>query len=72
MSLQLYLDADERNDWKLIADLTDAGGWLGEKAGCNQPQDYIIAEVSPAGYFQTNQVAVDLKKFSVREIAPLS
>lgn len=69
--LQLYLDADERNDWKLIAEFTDAGGWRGEKPGCNRPQDYIISEGRPAVYFRTDQVAVELKKFSVREIAPL-
>ena len=69
--LQLYLDADERNDWKLIAELTDAGGWPGEKPGCNRQQDSIITEGRPAVYFRTDQVAVELKKFSVREIAPL-
>jgi hypothetical protein len=69
--LQLYLDADERNDWKPIAELTDAGGWLGEKPGCNRRQDYIITEGRPAVYFRTDQLAVELKKFSVREIAPL-
>ena len=69
--LQLYLDAEERNDWKLIAEFTDAGGWRGEKPGCDRPQDYIITEGRPAVYFRTDQVAVELKKFSVREVAPL-
>jgi hypothetical protein len=69
--LQLYLDADERNDWKLVSEFTDAGGWRGEKPGCDRPQDYIITEGCPAVYFRTDYVAVDLKKFSVREIAPL-
>ena len=69
--LQPYLDADERNDWKLIAEYADSGGWLGEKPGCNRSQDYIIAEGRPAVYFRTDQAAVEVKKFSVREIAPL-
>jgi hypothetical protein len=32
---------------------------------------YIIAEGRRAVYFRTDQVAVELKKYSVREIAPL-
>ena len=70
--LQLYLDTDGKNEWKLVSDYTDAGGWLGEKAGCDRPQDWIITEGRPAVYFRTDYVAVELKKFSVREIAPLS
>jgi hypothetical protein len=69
--LQLYLDADERNEWRLAAEFTDAGGWRGEKPGCDRAQDYIITEGRPAVYFRTDYTAVDLKKFSVREISPL-
>jgi hypothetical protein len=69
--LQLYLDPEERDDWKLAAEYTDRGGWRGEKPGCNRPQDYIITEGRPAVYFRTDYAAAELKKFSVREIAPL-
>ena len=69
--LQLYLDPEERNQWKLAAEFTDAGGWKGEKAGCNRPQDDILVEGRPAIYFRTDYVAVELKEFSVREVAPL-
>lgn len=69
--LQVYLDLDEQNAWKLAVQFTDAGDWLGAQAGCDRPQNYIIREGRPTVYFRTDQVAVELKKFSVREIAPL-
>ncbi len=69
--LQLYLDTEESNQWKLVSEFTDAGGWRGEKPGCDQPQDTIITEGRPAVYFRTDYVAVELKKFSVREVSPL-
>jgi hypothetical protein len=69
--LQLYLDTDEKNEWKLVSEFTDAGGWRGEKPGCDRPQDEIITYARPAVYFRTDYVAVELKKFSVREITPL-
>ena len=69
--LRLFLDTDENGEWKLISQFTDAGGWRGEKTGCNRPQDYIITEGQPAVYFRTDYVATELKKFSVREINPI-
>ena len=66
--LQLYLDVEENNQWKLEAEYTDRGGWRGEKPGCDRPQDYIVTEGRPAVYFRSDFVAVELKKFSVREI----
>ena len=69
--LQLYLDAEARNEWKLVCEYTDAGDWRGEKPGCNRPQNYIIREGRPAVYFRTDYVDVELKRFSVREVAPL-
>jgi hypothetical protein len=69
--LELYLDAEERNEWNLAAEFTDRGGWRGEKAGCNRSQEYIITEGRPAVYFRTDYVAVELKKFSVREVEAL-
>ena len=69
--LQLYLDTEESNQWKLVSEFTDAGGWLGEKPGCDRPQDYIITEGRAAVYFRSDYVAMELKKFSVREVSPL-
>ena len=69
--LELYVDPDETNDWKLIADVTDGGGWEGKEPGCNRRKDFIIAQERPAVYFRTDFVPVELKKFSVREIDPL-
>jgi hypothetical protein len=69
--LELFLDAEARGIWKRVAEVTDEGGWRGEKPGCNRPQDAIITEGRPAVYFRTDQMPVELKQFSVREIAPL-
>jgi hypothetical protein len=69
--LQMYLDPLERNEWRLVAETTDRGGWEGKEAGCDRPKDYIIAEARPSVYFRTDYVPVELKRFSVREIQPL-
>jgi hypothetical protein len=69
--LQCYLDAEARNDWKLVSEFDDTGGWRGEKPGCDRPQDQILTGAFPAVYFRADYVAVELKNFSVREIAPL-
>lgn len=71
VKLELYLDAEEKNEWKLVSEYTDKGGWRGQKPGCDKPQDYIITEGRPTVYFRTDQVDVELKKFSVREIPAL-
>jgi len=70
VKMELYLDAEEKNEWKLVSAYTDKGGWLGQKAGCDRPQDYIITEGRPTVYFRADEVDVVLKKFSIREIAP--
>ncbi len=69
--LQMYLDAEGRGDWKLAAEFKDLGDWRGEKGGCDRPQNYVITDGRPAVYFRTDYVDVELKKFSVREVAPL-
>lgn len=71
VKLQFYLDAEQRDDWKLVAEFNDSGGWRSEKPGCDRPQDMILTEAQPAVYFRADYVAVELKNFSVREIAPL-
>ncbi len=71
VKLELHLDPEAKNEWKLVSEFTDAGGWRGEKPGCNRAQDAIITEPRPAVYFRADYVDVELKKFSVREIAPL-
>lgn len=70
VKLELYLDAEEKDEWKLVSTFTDTGGWKGQKSGCDKPLDYIITEGRPTVYFRTDEVDVELKKFSVREIEP--
>lgn len=71
VKLELYLDDDASGSWKRVAALTDSGDWRGEKPGCNRPQNAILTEARPAVYFRTDQMPVELRDFSVREIAPL-
>jgi hypothetical protein len=71
VQLQLLVDLQERNDWKLVTELTDKGGWEGKEAGCDRPKDFILAGAYPAVYFRTDYVPIEVKKFSVREIEPL-
>ncbi len=71
VKLELYLDAAASGVWKRVAEFTDSGDWRGEQPGCARPQNGIIVEARPAVYFRTDQMPVELKHFSVREIAPL-
>lgn len=71
VNLRLYLDREEKNDWQLVTEYTDRGGWKGDREGCNRPLDAILREGRPVVYFRTDYAAVVLKKFSVREIPPL-
>ena len=69
--LELYLDAEANGTWKRVAELTDTGDWRGEKPGCDRPQNAILTEARPAVYFRTDQMPVELRDFSVREIEAL-
>lgn len=71
VKLELYLDADATGTWQSVAEFTDTGDWRGEKPGCDRPQNAIITEARPAVYFRTDKMPVELRAFSVREIAPL-
>ena len=71
VKLELYLDAAADGTWKRVVEYTDTGDWLGEKPGCDRPQNAILTAARPAVYFRTDQMPVELKHFSVREIAPL-
>jgi hypothetical protein len=71
VDLSLYMDEHETNDWKLMSHYVDAGDWPGEQPGCDRPINAVITEARPAVYFRTDQVDVEMKKFSVREVAPL-
>lgn len=69
--LEMFLDRSERNDWQPVVEHTDCGGWHGAKPGCDRPTDDILNTARPAIYFRTDYATVHLKKFSIREIAPL-
>ncbi len=71
VKLELYLDADATGTWKRVAELIDTGDWRGEKPGCDRPQNAILTEARPAVYFRTDQMPVELRDFSVREIEAL-
>jgi hypothetical protein len=71
VNLRLYLDPEQRNEWRQVAELTDAGGWKGGAEGCSRPTDFILKDAYPAVYFRTDYVAAEIKQFSVREIDPL-
>lgn len=71
VKIELHLDAEANGTWKRVAEFTDTGDWRGEKPGCDRPQNAILTEPRPAVYFRTDQMPVELKDFSVREIAAL-
>jgi hypothetical protein len=71
VKLQLYIDTEETNEWRLVTEMIDAGDWNGKEAGYGRPRNFILKDAYPAVYFRTDFVPVEVKKFSVREIDPL-
>ncbi len=75
VKMESYLDDKDNNDWKKVADLIDDGGWYAKSndsvfysAGCGKPKDYIITNAGPISTFRADNVALNFKDLSIREI----
>ena len=72
VKLELWVDKNNNNDWTKAAEKIDKGGWGNAGGECGGEADQIITWGGPIASFRWDGATdVDIKKFSVREIAPL-
>ena len=73
VKLELWVDKNNNNNWIKAAEKTDKGGWGNSGRECGGKADQIITWGGPIAAFRWDGATnVDIKKFSVREIASLS
>ena len=73
VKLELWVDKNNNNDWIKAAEKIDKGGWGNTGGECGDKADQIITWGGPIASFRWDGATdVDIKKFSVREIAPLT
>ena len=71
VKLELWVDEKNNNDWIKVAERADNGGWGNTGSECGGKTDQIITWGGPIASFRWDGATdVDIKKFSVREIAP--
>jgi hypothetical protein len=79
VKLESYLDDSntENNNWAKVTELIDSGGWYANtnnseffRAGCDKVKDHIITEGAPFIIFRTDNLLLDFKNLSIREIQP--
>lgn len=77
VKLESYLDDHNNDSWKKVTEIIDSGGWYSRStdeefftADCGKGRDHIIAEAGPFVIFRTDNLILDFKNLSVREIDP--
>jgi hypothetical protein len=77
VKMESYLDDKNNNQWLKVADLIDNGGWYANSpdsifysADCGKPKDYIITNGGPIATFRADNVELNFKNLSIREIQP--
>ena len=78
VKMESYLDNNNSNHWVRVANLTDNGGWYADtsdkkfySAKCGKPKDYIMTNSGPDVFFRSDNMILDFKNLSVREIQAL-
>lgn len=77
VKMESYLDNSNSNHWVKVFDMIDNGGWFADNsdkifysANCGRSKDYIILNSGSIVTFRADNIDMDFKKFSIREIAP--
>jgi hypothetical protein len=73
--LSLVVDNNNTNHWVKVTNLTDNGGWYADtsdkkfySAKCGKPKDYIMTNSGPDVFFRSDNMILDFKNLSIREI----
>jgi hypothetical protein len=79
VKMESYLDINNDGNWSKVTDLIDNGGWYARTsdtefygAGCNKPKDYIVTNSGPIATFRADNMVLDFRDLSIREIEPSS
>jgi hypothetical protein len=77
VKLETYIDGSNTNNWTKVSDITDRGGWYTKSnnteffsAGCGRARDHVIIDGGPNVIFRSDNIVLDFKNLSVREIQP--
>ena len=71
VKLEIWLDKDNTNQWIKVNERVDTGGWGNNGGECGGTPDQIITWGGPIATFRWDSASdVDIRDFSVREIAP--
>ncbi|HZD34389.1 MAG TPA: hypothetical protein VE130_04220 [Nitrososphaeraceae archaeon] len=77
--LESYIDDSNSNNWTKVSDFIDSGGWYTKSnntyffsAGCERHRDHVILEGKPNIIFRTDNIRLDFRDLSVREIQPFN
>jgi hypothetical protein len=68
VKLENWLDPSDNNSWTKIGQYIDQGGWGKNGTKCGGKPDQIITWGSPMVTFRWDNISVDFKNLSVREI----
>ena len=77
VKLESYIDESNSNNWTKVTEFIDGGGWYANtnnseffSAGCGKARDHILTDARPNVIFRTDNLVLDFKNLSVREIQP--
>jgi hypothetical protein len=77
VKMESYLDINNNGNWSKVTDFVDSGGWYARtpdaefySADCGKPKDYIVTNPGPIATFRTDNMVLDFRDLSIREIRP--
>jgi hypothetical protein len=77
VKLESYLDINNDGNWTMATELLDSGGWYARTsdaefydANCGKSKDYIVTNSGPIATFRADNMVLDFKDLSIREIQP--
>jgi hypothetical protein len=78
VKMESYLDANANNNWLLVSEVEDKGGWYADASDevfysidCGRTKDHIITNEGPIATFRADNLIFDFKNLSIREILPI-
>ena len=77
VKMESYIDDENNNKWRKVTDIIDDGQWYANtpdkifySANCERSKDYIITNSGSIATFRADNVALNFKNLSIREIQP--
>ena len=77
VKLESYIDDSNSNNWTKVSEFIDSGGWYTISnnteffsADCGRARDHVIVDAGPNIIFRTDNILLDFRDISVREIKP--